>query len=156
MKKILSFLLLICLNQLMAQQANVSSGGNATGTNGSTSYTVGQVAYTNQTGTNGKVTQGVQQPFEIVTLAADDFPEISLFMTAFPNPTSANITLLIPNYEDENRKYELTDLNGRIIDSQKITDEETQITLGNLASAIYLLKVSNGNKLLKTFKIIKN
>lgn len=155
MKKIITLLMLCCLSEVMAQQAIVSFGGNASGIGGSTSYSVGQVAYSNFTGTNGKVTEGMQQPFEIVTLENEEFPEINLVMTAFPNPTTANITLQIQGYNDENRNYQLLDINGRIIHSKKITQTETPIFMENLASAIYLLQVSDENKLLKTFKIIK-
>ena len=54
--------LLIGIQQLQAQDAIANSGGNATGSNGTVSYTVGQVAYTSQTGASGSVAQGVQQP----------------------------------------------------------------------------------------------
>ena len=43
------------------QQAFVASGGNAIGIGGSEAYSIGQVFYTTQTGTNGFVGQGVQQ-----------------------------------------------------------------------------------------------
>lgn len=140
----------------MAQQATVSSGGNAFGNNGSSSYSIGQVAYTNQVGSNGKVNQGVQQPFEIFTLGEDDFPEITLTMSVYPNPTTSFVNLNIHNYNSENLNYQLFDLNGRLITDQKITQSETQISLENNANAIYLLYVSGDNKLLKTFKIVKN
>ena len=157
MKKIITSLMLLSLSKLMAQQTIIPTGiNNATGTNGSTTYSIGQVDFINATGSTGSVTLGVHQPFEIVTLGTDDFPEINLVMKAFPNPTTANITLLIQNYNDENRSYQLLDVNGRMIESQKITQEETGIDLQNLAAAIYLLQISDDNKLLKTFKIIKN
>ncbi len=139
-----------------AQQANVASGGNATGTGGSSSYSVGQVAYTNATGTNGSVNQGVQQPFEIFTLGNDDFPEITLLMTVYPNPTTSLVNLNIQNYALENLNFQLFDINGRLIQSQKITTAETQIQMENLAAAVYLLNLLDKNKLVKTFKIIKN
>jgi hypothetical protein len=139
-----------------AQQVNVATGGNASGTGGSSSYSVGQVAYTNATGTNGSVNQGVQQPFEIFTLGNDNFPEIILSMSVYPNPTTAFVNLNIQNYAFENLNYQLFDLNGRQIQKQKINATETQIQMQNLASAIYMLEVFDNNILLKTFKIIKN
>lgn len=140
----------------MAQQALVCTGGNATGIGGTSSYSVGQVAYANATGTNGSVNQGVQQPFEIFTLGNDDFPEITLQMTVYPNPTTSLVNLKIENHSTDNLQYQLFDLNGRQIQSQKIQQSETPIQLENLAAAIYLLNVFEENKLLKTFKIIKN
>jgi hypothetical protein len=53
------------LTGLQAQQTIPATGGLATGSGGTVSYTVGQVADTTQTGSGGTVTQGVQQPFEI-------------------------------------------------------------------------------------------
>lgn len=140
----------------MAQQATVASGGNAFGNNGSSSYSVGQVAYTNQVGANGSISQGVQQPFEIFTLGTDNFPEIILKMTVYPNPTTNWINLSIQNYTDENRSYQLFDINGRMIQSQKIIQSETQISMENLSAAIYILQVSDNDNTIKTFKIIKN
>ena len=77
-------------------------------------------------------------------------------MTLYPNPTTTWVNLLIPGYNSENLNYQLLDMNGRIIQSQKIKQSETQIIMENLAATIYLLQVSDENKLLKTFKIIKN
>jgi len=139
-----------------AQQAIVTSGGNATGTNGTSSYSIGQVSYSSASGTNGSVNQGVQQPYEIFTLGNDDFPEIKLVMTVYPNPTTAFVNLKIENHPLENIQYQLFDNNGRQIHSQKITTSETQISMENLATAIYLLNVFEDNKVVKTFKIIKN
>lgn len=63
----LSALLLLGLGLtgLQAQESVNATGGNASGSGGSASYSVGQVVYTTNTGTNGTVAQGVQQPFEI-------------------------------------------------------------------------------------------
>jgi hypothetical protein len=79
-----------------AQTATVSAGGNAIGTGGSVSYSVGQIAYTNNSNSNGSVAQGVQYPYEI------------------------------------------------------------QLSLQNLKPSAYILKVIQGKKEIKTFKIIKN
>ena len=156
MKKITLLFILFCLPKLMAQNATLASGGNATGSGGSSSYSVGQLVYTNQVGSNGSTNQGVQQPIEIFALGTNDFPEITLTMSVYPNPTSALVNLSIANYTLENIQYQLFDLNGRSIQTNKILQKETQISLENLANAIYFLTVSDNNKSLKTFKIIKN
>jgi hypothetical protein len=50
----------------LAMQNTISSaGGNAKGSGGSASFTVGQIFYTKLSGTNGSVVQGIQQPYEI-------------------------------------------------------------------------------------------
>lgn len=161
MKKLNLKLVIFCsvfcsLSAANAQQANVASGGNATGAGGSSSYSVGQVAYITITGAGGSINQGVQQPYEFFTLGNDNFPEIQLTMSVYPNPTTSLINLKIQNYELENLNYQLFDIDGRQIENQKITLTETLIQLENLPSAIYLLNVFENNKLLKSFKIIKN
>jgi hypothetical protein len=71
-KLILSALLLsgLGLTGLQAQEVIPAVGGNASGSGGSVSYSVGQVAYQTHTGTNGSVVEGVQQPYEISVLTA--------------------------------------------------------------------------------------
>ncbi len=160
MKKLKSFTILLfsilSISEIIAQQGALSTGGNVTGTGGSISYSIGQVANINVTGINGQLTEGIQQPFEIVTLGKDNFPEITLQMSVYPNPTNAFVNLKIEKNNFENLQYQLIDLNGKQIELRKITETETQITLENQASAIYLLNVYDINKLVKTFKIIKN
>jgi len=62
----LVILLFLELSKLQAQEATTTAGGEASGSGGYASYTVGQVVYTTKTGTNGNsVIEGVQQPYEI-------------------------------------------------------------------------------------------
>lgn len=148
-----SFLFFLKAN---AQQSLNAAGGDATGSNGKISYSIGQIDYVSATGSNGSVSQGVQQPFEIFTLGTDDFPNIILQAIVYPNPTSSNINLIIENYSIDNLHYNLYDIQGRSIANQKITQQGTNITMENLQSANYFLQVFDNNKTLKTFKIIKN
>lgn len=154
-KKLLVTTLLLGLTQVNAQEAVVTSGGNASGTNGNVSYSVGQIVYTTNTGTTGSVAQGVQQPFEIQTvLGAENF-NINLQLAVYPNPTTNWLQLEVKNTDFTNLSYQLFDLNGRMILNQKITTETSTISMEQLQAAIFLLKVVNNNKEVKTFKIIK-
>ena len=85
---------------LHAQQIVPASGGDAVGSGGSSSYTVGQVVYTTNTGVNGSVAQGIQQPYEISTLVGLEVTQINLELSAYPNPTNNVIHLSIGNYEN--------------------------------------------------------
>jgi Secretion system C-terminal sorting domain len=156
-KRLLFFLLFgFFIQNALAQKGVVASGGNATGTGGKVSYSIGQVAYITATGTGGKLTQGLQQPFEIVTLGNDDFPEITLSMAVYPNPTSSFVNLQVDNFNFENLQFYLSDVTGKQLQSRKITEGETQIQMENLPQAVYFLNVLENNKTIKTFKIIKN
>lgn len=84
------------LTELRAQDAVPMSGGNASGSGGSACYSVGLVVYTTNTGTNGSVAQGVQQPFEIsVVSGIEDAKEITLQYSVYPNPATNYLILKI-------------------------------------------------------------
>lgn len=160
MKQKLSFItyllfLSLSSNFLLAQETTTSSGGNATGTNGNVSYTIGQVVYTTNSGTTGSVAQGVQQPFEIQTLLGAENFNINLQIAVFPNPTTNWLQLDIKNYGFEKLNYQIFDINGKMVLQSKISTETTTISMENLSTNIYLLKVLDNNKEVKTFKIIK-
>lgn len=145
------------LTGLQAQESVNATGGNASGSGGSASYSVGQVVYTNNTGTNGSVAQGVQQPFEIsVVTGIEEAKGINLSVSAYPNPTTDYLTLRIDEFEISNLSYQLYDMNGKLLQSEKITGNQTSIVMGNLVPANYFVKVIQVNKEVKTFKIIKN
>ena len=61
--KICAVLLLgLGLTGLQAQESVNATGGDASGSGGSVSYSVGQITYQTHTGINGSVAEGVQQP----------------------------------------------------------------------------------------------
>lgn len=139
-----------------AQESIVVSGGNATGTGGSSSYSVGQVAYASLPGSNAYVLQGIQQPYEIITLGNDEFHEINLVMTAYPNPTVDVLNLVIVYDKLDDLAYNLFDINGKMIfGNSKIANSETSVSMHGLNQGIYFLGITNNNKTIKTFKIIK-
>ena len=140
---------------LFAQSNTVASGGNANGTEGSVSYSIGQIDFIEATGTGGTANQGVQQPIEIFVLGPDDFENITLEMAVYPNPTNNYMTLKLTNVEFEGMSFVLYDLSGRLLREEKIVNEQTLISLEGYASASYFLNILNQNGLLKTFKLIK-
>ena len=145
------------LTGLQAQTSVNATGTNASGSGGSVSYSVGQVVYTNNTGTNGSVAQGVQQAFEILVVTGlEQAKGINLSVSAYPNPTTDYLTLSIGEFDISNLSYQLYDMNGKLLQNAKITGNQTSIAMGNLVPANYFVKVIQGNKEVKTFKIIKN
>lgn len=145
------------LTGLQAQENVNVTGGNATGSGGSASYSVGQVVYTTNTGTNGSVAQGVQQPFEISEVTGlEDTKGINLSVSAYPNPTIDNLTLEVKHFDLSILSFQLFDMQGKLLQTQKITGNQTSIDMSDLVPATYFVKVSQGMKEVKTFKIIKN
>jgi len=154
-------LLAIGLTGLQAQEAIPATGGNASGSGGTASYSVGQVVYTTNNGTNGSVAQGVQQPFEIsVVTGIEQAQGINLSVRAYPNPTTDYLTLSIAEFDISNLSYQLYDMQGKLLQNEKITGNETSIVMSNLVSATYFVKVivktqGIASQEVKTFKIIK-
>jgi hypothetical protein len=156
LKKTFLFLIVLLATQFVYSQEVISaSAGSATGSLGSGSYTVGQVFYTTHTAATGSVSQGVQQAFEIQTLSNPALTTVNLTAVTYPNPTKDFIILKITDSALHNLRYTLFDVNGKTIASGLITESSTQIQLKYLAIGAYILKVSQQNESLKTFKILK-
>jgi hypothetical protein len=155
-KTVVLLLLVFGLQTVHAQAVVISAGGDASGSGGTVSYSVGQIVYTTNTGANGSVAQGVQQPFEISIVHSIEDNSINLELTVYPNPTNNFLTLYLGNSELSTLSFQLYDISGKIIKSRKIISSTEIIGMENLPSAIYFLKVANNNKEVKTFKIIKN
>ena len=143
----------VCLH---AQEAIPAAGGDATGNGGSVSYSIGQVDYSTNTSTNGSVSEGVQQPYEIFVITGTEvLPSVSLSCKVFPNPITDFLILSVGESEKKDLSYRLSDLNGRVIASSKVIDEQTKIQMGTLRDGNYFLTVVRNNTEIKTFKIIK-
>ena len=144
------------LGGLHAQETVPASGGDATGAGGTSSYTIGQLVYTTNTGGSGSVSQGVQQLYEITTITEIEVSEINLEFTAYPNPTENFLTLQIGDYGNEQLSYQLYDMRGKLLDNKQVLIKNTSISMQALPSSTYFLYVLDNNSLIKTFKIIKN
>ena len=153
-------LLSLELTGLQAQTHVNTTGGYASGSGGSVSYSIGQVVYTTCTGSNGSVSQGVQQPYEIsVVTGHEEAKGISLTLTVYPNPTTDYLTLEIDasaSLSIQSMSYQLFDMQGKVLQNQKITNNRTSIDMNNFVPATCFVTVIQENKAVKTFKIIKN
>jgi len=144
----------ICFH-ISAQKAVLATGSNATGSNGSLSYSVGQIDYYNK-GSNSQVMEGVQQAYEIITLSttetsAADRNDILLY----PNPFKDFVFLDFTTNDYKNSEYQLFDSSGKLLKEEKIKDSKSEFNFSSLPSAMYIIRVNKDGKNIKTFKIIK-
>jgi hypothetical protein len=145
------------LNGLYAQVTMPVSGGVASGSGGSIAFSVGQLTYTTNTGSTGVVSQGVQQSYEIwITTESIEGKQITLSVSAFPNPTTDYLKLNIEAGEHPELIYQLSDLNAKILENAIINGPEALIEMNKYAPSVYFLRVIKGDIIIKTFKIIKN
>jgi len=158
LKKAITLLSLIVTSwiSIHAQETILPAGNEAMGSGGTSSYSVGQVVYTTNTGANGSVAQGVQQVYDISTSSGNKITDIILEMSVYPNPTKDNLTLKFDNNKYSGLSYQLFDINGKIINQNKLIENNTTIKMRDLPNSIYFLKVIKNNTPIKSFKIIKN
>ena len=144
------------LTVLHAQEKICASGGVASGNAGTVSYSVGQVAYLTHDGTLGSVSEGVQQPYEILIMTGiEEARDINLRVRAYPNPATDYLILEVEEFDISNLSYQLYDVNGKLWQNEIISGNRTHIAIGKLVPASYFLKLIQGNKEVKAFKIIK-
>ncbi|WP_405207545.1 T9SS type A sorting domain-containing protein [Aquimarina sp. LLG6339-5] len=143
------------ITSMIAQENTVSSSGNASGTSGTSSFSVGQTFYTTIQNANGSLSEGVQQAFEIETLSNPEFESVQLNVSTYPNPTTDRLFLSVDETDLENTSFEIHDIHGRLIISKTIDSTTNVIEMSSYASGTYILNVKMQNTSLKTFKIIK-
>ncbi|WP_106794723.1 T9SS type A sorting domain-containing protein [Aquimarina sp. Aq78] len=154
--KLLFFIVLILSSTLvLSQKSIVSSGGNATGTSGTSSFTVGQFFYSSTANTVGSIIEGTQQAYEIEALTNLDLGGIQLNVSTYPNPTTDRLTLLINLVNLVNINFQIHDIHGKLIANNSIKGNISTIEMGTYAKGTYILSIKDRNNTLKTFKIIK-
>lgn len=133
-----------------------AAGGTATGDNGVSTYSVGQLVHTLNTGSNGSVAGGIQQPYDISVQTGMENRNITLQCSVYPNPATDFLKLNIENTDFGELGYKLYDINGRILEIREIKERETTIPMGSYSSSYFILKVFQSGSEIKSFKIIKN
>lgn len=138
---------------IKAQDNINSSGADITSDEGSISYSIGQTVYNTNTGLNGSISEGVQQPYEISVVSGIKEKDITLSISAYPNPTTDYLTLELIEFENTN--FQLININGKILQNEPIRNSYTRINMSNLINGLYFVKVIQNEIEIKVFKIIK-
>ena len=138
-----------------SQESVHTLGHDASGAGGSAAYSVGQVAYTSVSTSNGSVAQGVQQAYEIFSVGKIETIEKYSF-SIFPIPTSNALNLKISGKSSATHTYQLADMNGRVLIAETIYSDNAFIDISLFPPSVYLLTIfEGGNRKVQSFKIIK-
>jgi hypothetical protein len=153
----LLFITIISLtgSRTVAQQAVLTSGGNAGGDAGTVSYSVGQMIYSFKTGTGGSIFEGLEQPYEILIPIGIETKEMTMECTLFPNPVSRNVTLRIEKDAPGQTQYFLYSMMGALLLQSEVISQETLIHMEDLEKGTYFLRITASDNTNKTFYIIK-
>ena len=106
------------------------------------------------------ITEGVQQPYEIVAVGVDMYPHITLNAMVYPNPTTDKVTLsvgvdMVGANNHSPLRATLFNANGQHIQTVNVTSAQTDIDMAGVAAGTYYLRVTDGQTTLKTFKVVK-
>jgi len=147
MKQILAFVAigfsLSALGQSISPEVIASAGDDFTGGGVQLSWTIGEPIIETVSAGGNIITQGFHQT-ELTITSIDEENAGNLEVSIYPNPTSGNVIVSVPNNQTE-FSIDLYDLNGKLIESKKLksnTDQE-DLDLSNLANSYYLLRLSS-------------
>jgi len=155
MKNVLLLIgLLSAGNYGIAQQTTTAAGGNGSGPGGSISYSVGEIGYTATSGAMISLTAGVQQPYAVQSVGLTK-PEHQYLLEVYPNPTSADLTLSIPDYQGQPILCQVMDALGHVVTSKTVEGPLTRLATGQLPASIYYVQVLQNERTVQSFRIIK-
>jgi hypothetical protein len=151
----IAFILIVFFTSVssFAQQNTLAAGANASSPEGSISYSIGQIDFSNVTTSSGSLNQGVQQPFEFFISSVLENPNENSF-SIFPNPTNEKLNISQSIFS-EKIEVKLLDMSGRIVLIDQINAPQHQIDLRILPQGIYNLTLIKNNQIFTAFKVIK-
>ena len=152
---LITLVFLIFQFSVIGQENIVVTGNDIQNSNGSVSYSLGQISYHSINTVNGSVGEGVQQPFEILLVSVEEVENnVTINVDLYPNPVSNYIILNTEQYEG--LQFQLFSVNGKKLNSGTLMNKETKINMKELAKSTYFLKIQLNNQSFQTYKIIKN
>lgn len=150
-------LFLMCSTQFCtAQKGTVAAGGEATGTTGTVSYSLGLVDFVPINGAPISMNQGIQQAYEIFSVLNVANIQSKFNLSLYPNPTTNFVVLTIDDLAVNTLSYKVYDIIGKQIALQKLSSATTNISLNHLAAATYFISVISTEGVIKTYKVIKH
>lgn len=153
MKKITCTLLFLnFVISLSAQEVVSVQGDSYSISTLSIDFTIGEVVV--HQGNNGSVnlSEGFHQSSWDLLGVDDYIPEYEVAI--FPNPASETIHVKTTLFNDVT--YSLIDNTGKMILTDKLTQELTSIQVKYLATGNYFLNLKSNGTTLKTFKLVKS
>ena len=135
---------------VFAQQGVVVTGGNTLGLAGTVSYTIGQIDYISF-GNAVIISQGVQQVYDKLIVVVDD----KISITVWPNPVVNELHIQVKDPNGSGIRYQLYTVDGKLLEGNIISGNQTAIGMNKYAAAVYILLVTHLNNKIISFRIIK-
>lgn len=143
----------VIVNAQSTEREVISSGGDFySNSAGQLSITLGETVITTLSNGTNELTQGFQQT-KTTIIGIEDY-QTDFEMNVFPNPVSEFITIKIGEFK-ENIALSILTVEGKIILNKTVDNLVTSLNMGGFSKGNYLLNVTENNKIIKTYKIIK-
>jgi hypothetical protein len=140
--------------QAQLMQVIATSGGIYQEEETSMTWTLGETVILTMSSGDLMFTPGFLQPVLIVSTTDRDVNS-PFEIKAFPNPANGSLEVELKESRSGNINFSLYDAGGRKILQIYPENSKTTIDLGQYSSGLYLLKVSQADKEITSFKIIK-
>jgi hypothetical protein len=159
MKKIIVFFLFNavvgCLSISLAQEVVTSDGGFFDSSNGSISFTTGEVVSETMADESVHLTQGMQQVNIVVTsILESEMNKVNI--TPYPNPVQQFLHISSDSWTNAVINFELFSIKGELLNKGVLMESNPKIDIGNFKSGTYILKLkTKDNTWFGEYKIIK-
>ena len=140
---------------IQAQEVVSTAGSYGETSSGSLSWTIGEPVIETITDGTNTLTQGFQQSKLTVT-TINDLKFTSIELSVYPNPTNSFLSIEVKTDKQRDLLLSLFDINGKLILQKKMAGNKQTIKMQNYKPATYILKVTEGNKDIKTYQIVKH
>lgn len=151
---------IISYAQSISPQSVNSGGAKMSQANGSLSFTVGELAVSTQTDSDGNTLGGgFTVGAGLTTLSIQETDAAVLDLKIYPNPTTELVNIQIINSSIDQILITITDLQGKEVYSGKYAGISNVIRINTApyATGTYMITLKNLNKqVLGTYKIIKH
>lgn len=146
--------------QSIAPQSVNSGGKTMSQSNGSLSFTVGELAVLSQTDNQGNTLgSGFTASASLTTMSVQETNAAILDVKVYPNPTTELVNIQINHSTIDQVVVTVTDLEGKEVYSGKYAGIANVIGINtsSYATGTYVLSLKNlNNQVLGTYKIIKH
>lgn len=153
MKSTLLFIFCCYAMYSFGQQAIVATGGDVSGSGGSVSYSIGQVAYTSSQ--DGFVSEGVQQPYEVLITSVDESFAAFYQVSIYPNPTAHELVIQTQNTH-ASLTVEIFNQAGSSIANVKLLSDLTSISVLDWAAGSYVIRLKDESGNSAVHQLIKH
>lgn len=154
MKTLIIVFLVVAASSAFSQEVLSAAGEDFETSGVKVSWTLGEPVIETFSNGNNFLTQGFHQTKLIVT------PVLNLSangtIRVYPNPVRKFVFIEFENFGKSNAIAELFGSDGKLLIQAKIAKSRTGLDLFKYQNGSYLLKISSGNVILNTFKLIKS